>query len=473
MATTASDTVLITSSDAHVSPPLADMRPYCEKKLLDEFDAYVRDFESQLGAPPDLSRPAAAAAAARRQNKEDLDRLQAEQEIVLTFTRRDHTLTAGGHGDMGVRIAEGLDREGVAAEVVFHGTQGDTRDGRHINWPIPWSISDRSLLAGPDSQSSAELATAGRQIYNRWLADFCSNQPERHAGLAHIPIWDIDAAVEEVRWAKANGLRGVNFPAPGASFGGLTVDSLNSTYPPYESDYWDPLFATCAELGMTLTTHVGHPILPPIYQGPGSFGIILCEQMALGGRNIWHLIFSGAFDRHPNLTLAVTEVLGTWFVQVVDFMESVYQNKGAGPGDASRYALKRSPLEYVKSNVYFGSSFMSRPEALAAVEHDLVDRIMWGHDYPHFEATWHPDGSAPPITPISLANTFHGFKEEDVRAMAGTNLIRCYGLDERALEKVARKIGPSIDDLLDEPDLSLVPDDYVGLGFRDAGGPFT
>lgn len=464
-----SDVVTITSSDSHVSPPLRDMRPFCSTKYLDEYDAYVEAFEANIGARPGLSDPRAS----RHKARQDAEEAASNPKIDISFFRRDHTLHAGGHGDMGLRTAEGLDREGVAAEVIFHGTQGDTRDGRHIGWPIPWSISDRSLIAEPDSRASAELATEGRRIYNRWLAEFCSPDTNRHAGLAHIPIWDMDEAVKEVEWARANGLRGINFPAPGASFGGLTVDSLNSKYPPYEDPYWDPFFAKCAELEMPLTTHVGHPILPPLYMGAGSFGIILCEQMALGGRNIWHLIFSGAFDRHPKLTLAVTEVLGTWFSQVVDFMQSVYNNRGAGPGDASRFALTKSPFEYVKSNVYFGSSFMSRPEALAAVEHDLADRMMWGHDFPHFESTWHPDMSAPPISPISLAHTFHGLKEKDIRAMAGGNLMRCYGLDESALDKVAETISPTIDYLSKEPDLTAVPDDYMGMGFRDDGGPFS
>ena len=480
---TSAEPVIVASADTHVSPPLSALRPYCEKALLDEFDAYTNHYLETMDGPATDGTRFAGLLRADDDGDSDSDGDSDEPAAMPQLTEEQAALFAHmlasqsiDYGDVKVRL-EHLDHERTACEVVFHGTgQRDPENGKFASWPIPWSLSERSLVAGTDSTQSAELVNAGRRIYNRWLADLCSVEPERHAGLAHVPIWDIDAAIEEVKWAKENGLKGINFPAPGSpfpAFDGPTEFKLTADMPPYESDVWDPFFAVCADLNMPLTTHVGHPILPPVYQGAGSFGIILCEQMALGGRNIWHLIFSGAFDRHPNLTLAVTEVLGTWFVQVVDFMESVYRNKGAGPGDASRYALKKSPLDYVKSNVYFGSSFMSRPEALAAVEHDLVDRIMWGHDYPHFEATWHPDGSAPPITPISLANTFHGFKEEDVRAMAGGNLIKCYGLDEQPLEKVAQKIGPTIDDLLNEPDLSLVPDDYVGLGFRDAGGPFT
>ena len=39
----------------------------------------------------------------------------------------------------------------------------------------------------------------GRHIYNAWLADFVSVEPERHIGLAQLPMWDIDASVEGAR----------------------------------------------------------------------------------------------------------------------------------------------------------------------------------------------------------------------------------------------------------------------------------
>src|SRR5262249_44761711 len=163
------------------------------------------------------------------------------------------------------------------------------------------------------------------------------------------------------------------------------------------------------------------------------------------------------------------EVLGPWAFYTIDNMDSIYESRQVGPGMMLRSAIKKPPSQYVKENVYFGCSFMSRPEALAAVERDLADRFLWGSDWPHPEGTWHPDTTRPPVSPISMANTLHGFSEDHIRAMAGLNLIECYGLDKDALAKVADRIGPSLDDIVNEPDLALVPDTYVGQGFRDAG----
>jgi hypothetical protein len=57
--------------------------------------------------------------------------------------------------------------------------------------------------------------------------------------------------------------------------------------------------------------------------------------------------------------------------------------------------------------------------------------------------------------------------------MVGRNMIECYGLSEPALAEVADRIGPTITELLTEPDLSLLSPDYIGKGFRDKGHQHT
>jgi predicted TIM-barrel fold metal-dependent hydrolase len=81
--------------------------------------------------------------------------------------------------------------------VIFHGSM------------IPFV----SPALGVKHQAGGELVAVGQHIYNCWLADFVSQAPHRHVGLAYLPMWDVDAAVAEVEWAHEAGLRGVNFPA--------------------------------------------------------------------------------------------------------------------------------------------------------------------------------------------------------------------------------------------------------------------
>jgi hypothetical protein len=70
---------------------------------------------------------------------------------------------------------------------------------------------------------------------------------------------------------------------------------------------------------------------------------------------------------------------------------------------------------------------------------------------------------------LSLANTFHDLPESAVRRMCGENAIDVYGLDPAPAETIAAIIGAAITELTTAPDLSQVPDGYVGFGFRTLG----
>lgn len=205
--TTEPEPLVIVSADCHIGPRLVeDLRPYCPADLLARFDAYVADDGRSSGRYLDH---------------------QGDDEGPLAPWRNRW---ADGHHDPGARRCD-LDAEGVAAEVIFHGSQNDQ--------PIPFQT---SMLDAPDDP---DLAAAGIHLYNRWLADVCAQAPHRHVGLAHLPLWDVDAAVAELRWASEAGLGGVNFPAP------------RPWLRPYADRHWEPLWSTAEELELPLTTHSG------------------------------------------------------------------------------------------------------------------------------------------------------------------------------------------------------------------------
>ena len=100
----------------------------------------------------------------------------------------DHpNLRTPGHHDPAARLAD-YDHDGVAAGVMFHGSMNME--------PIPFISSG---LGKAKTYDDRDLAGVGMKIYNRWLADFVAGSPHRHIGLAYLPMWDVDAAVAEVR----------------------------------------------------------------------------------------------------------------------------------------------------------------------------------------------------------------------------------------------------------------------------------
>ena len=412
----------IVSADCHIGPRLVDdLRPYCPSSLLDQFDAYVSAGGRSHGRYVEQDAVDGAAAPALR-----------------------NRMTAG-HYDAAARRRD-LDFEGVAAEVIFHGSQNDQ--------PIPFQ---KSMLEGPDDP---QLAAAGIRIYNRWLADFCAGAPDRHVGLAHIPLWDVDACVDEIRWARGAGLHAVNFPAP------------RSWARPYGDRAWEPFWAAAAELCMPLTTHSGAGD-PSAYSGPEAVAVFSLESGGWLSRRAAHLlIFAGVFERHPALKLVLTEQPGDWWPALCSDLDSIYvaTTRGGGP---LREQVPRRPTEYLSTNVFIGGSFLSRSEAARAVAEGYSDRIMWGSDYPHMEGTFQYPGTddftdATPYGKLSLRFTFAGLPEREVRAMAGETAAVVYGLDLDALTKVARSIGAPTFDAVSEP-LVEIPAGASPFAFRTIG----
>jgi predicted TIM-barrel fold metal-dependent hydrolase len=216
-------------------------------------------------------------------------------------------------------------------------------------------------------------------------------------------------------------------------------------------------------------------------------------------RAIHRFIFAKIFDRHPDLKLVMTEMVGPWQQPLMDEMDSAYRatvqnnakkdtgvltrnaNRGvslAEPGKWKGYAvntLKQEPLdklpsEYFGSNVFIGASMLAHFEAELAIGHGYVDSIMWGSDYPHPEGLRNPADTDPETSQFRRAvrNTFQNVPGDQIRAMLGGNAIRCYGLDGALLQDAANRIGaPTVAALATPPVGDLVGTGGTGgLAFR-------
>jgi predicted TIM-barrel fold metal-dependent hydrolase len=408
------DPLVIVSADCHIGPRLIeDLRPLCPPGLLSAFDGYLADTGRSKG----------------RYVEHD-----ASQDDDLSPWRNQW---AAGHHDPEARRRD-MDAEGIAAEVIFHGSQNDQ--------PIPFQT---SMLGAPDDP---ELYAAGIRIYNTWLAETCAAAPDRHVGLAHLPIWDVDLAAEELRWAADAGLRGVNFPAPRAWLR------------PYNDRAWEPFWTAAEECRMPLSTHSGAGD-PAVFQGPELIALMSLESGGWFSRRAAHLmIFGGVFERHPELKLVLTEQPGEWWPYLVNELDSVHIAT-ASEGPLARQVPKR-PSEYLHHNVFVGASFLSRSEAQGAVRDRYADRIMWGSDYPHMESTWQVGGTS--YSRLSLRFSLAGLEEPTVRAIVGGTAAQVYGLDYEALQKVATTIGAPTYEELSEP-LEEAPAGASPFAFRTVG----
>jgi predicted TIM-barrel fold metal-dependent hydrolase len=383
----------VISADCHGGADIVGYRPYLEGRHLDAFDAWRAAFVNPY------------------------DDLKSEG--------------ASRNWDSGRRLAE-LEADGIVGEVIFPNTIPPF-------FPVP------SLLNQPPPATAGDLDLrwAGLHAHNRWLADFCADTPGRRAGIAQILLHDVDRAVEEVRWAKDHGLTG-GILLPGAPPG----SGLEPLYAPV----YEPLWAVCAELGMPVNHHSGSAT--PDY-GPYAEAkvIFLLEVTWWAHRTLWHLLFAGVLERHPDLQLVFTEQGTAWLAERLPSLDYYYGRMSGAVDLASDTALSQEeifgrevmaklrlkPSEYFARQCHVGASFI-RPQEVALRKAVGVDKIMWGSDFPHREGCW-------PWSADHLRLAFAGVDPAEVQAMVGGNAAALYGFDLDALAPVAARVGPAVDEV--------------------------
>lgn len=392
----------VISSDCHAGLPAEQYRGYVDPQYRETFD---------LALPLQIDM-------IRKSEKNFLI-----QEINDAW-RRDITQELTGAWDQRERIAM-LDRDGIAGEVIF--PDGITEQ----NTP-PFGAG----LGLPTEDIVPELQWAGARAHNRWLAELCAQAPERHLGVALCPLlWNIEDAIQEVRWAHDNGLRAVLIP------------HMTNEFDAYHHVRYHPFWAACESLGMVVCFHSGAAPhkqffgqdFPESSLGdyPGAMGIYVSEVMWWTFRPLTFLIWGGVFEQFPGLKVSFTETGTLWVIpSYLRLLEHHYTDTQFSMklGDF-RSHLSMSPTAYFRRNVALGASCMPRADALSSA--DIGDaQLMWGSDYPHPEGTF-------PHTREQMIDTFKGLDEDTIGALLGGNAMRFYGFDQDKLTGIAAEIGPN------------------------------
>jgi predicted TIM-barrel fold metal-dependent hydrolase len=335
-----------------------------------------------------------------------------------------------GLWDAAIREQE-MDREGVAAELVYPGDFRAVDLGYNtMNGTYPY-----------------EFVDAGVRAFDRWALDTFGHAQDRFLLVGPSGTYsDMESALEEAEWVADHGFIGTF--APGFThFPGM---------PPLDDDFWEPLWALYEERGLTLVVHGGYGFdqgvayaavqaanaevaahgggamelaaaLSESFFNPEFFSDLRCR------RALWQMLLGGVFDRHPGLKLMMVEVRADWMPATLHHLDGVYAEHRAD------VPAKRQPSEYWATNCMAGVSFMHRSEVEMRDEIG-IETIDFGRDYPHTEGTW-------PNTLDYLRGLFAGVPERDVRLILGENAIRFLGLDRTRLSEIAERIGPTIDEI--------------------------
>lgn len=214
-------------------------------------------------------------------------------------------------------------------------------------------------------------------VYNDWIGEYVSENPQRLIGSAMIAMDDVDWAVGELERAAKARLRAV-----------IIYADTKPGMPPYRDPVYDRFWAAAQAHDMPVTLHIitGRERDPFTLHGAKERGeVARCNLGVLGEAGpvvANEFIFGGIFDRYPRLKLVLSEYevswLPYWFYRVKQTQDDF--------GPALDIPEVDKPAEEYLQQIYHG--LIDDPYLDKVL--DIIDpsTIMWGSDFPHARCSY-------------------------------------------------------------------------------------
>ena len=132
------------------------------------------------------------------------------------------------------------------------------------------------------------------------------------------------------------------------------------------------------------------------------------------------MVFSGVFDRHPNLKIHVGECRIGWLPFLFQWMDRTHQDRFPD----TMHQLRDKPTDYIRRNMsftfeedYIGAKMLADPEFIVG------DVAIWGGDYPHEQGQTWPDAGP------AMERMFAGVSPELMREVVWGRMQRLFGIN--------------------------------------------
>ena len=248
------------------------------------------------------------------------------------------------------------------------------------------------------------------QVYNDWLAEFCSYAPKRLKGVALISLYDPKQGARDLEDCVRKGLAG-------ALIWASPPDEL-----PFFSEIYDPFWEAAQELGVPLSLHE-FAGFERIYWEANP------ERRSIAGAVASHevettfatFILSGILERFPRLKLISAELNCGWLAYFLQRMDKTFESRGERlRGSPFPTKLTMKPSEYFRRQLY--ATFIDDRFGVAHRHEIGVGNLLWSSDFPHSATFW-------PHSREKIAHDFEGVSEEDKRRILCDNAAQLYGFD--------------------------------------------
>jgi predicted TIM-barrel fold metal-dependent hydrolase len=253
------------------------------------------------------------------------------------------------------------------------------------------------------------LMSAIFRAYNDWLADFCATDPARLKGIAMVNVDDVGDGVAELERCARKG------------FAGAMITEFPHEHRRYDHPDYEPFWAAAEDLGMPLSLHTATRREGKIRgAGPKTLrdATSRSTKAFYPAMSLCDMIFSGVFERHPRLMLAIVEFELSWVPNILAAMDYTYRERVEEA--IHRFKGDVRPSDFFHRNVVL--SFQEDAIGIRLRDVIGVDSMMWGSDYPHSESTF-------PQSRKILSEILAGVPEHEQAKIVGGNTARVYGFD--------------------------------------------
>jgi predicted TIM-barrel fold metal-dependent hydrolase len=258
--------------------------------------------------------------------------------------------------------------------------------------------------------TDAAAAVSVAKAYNDWLSSYCAADNSRLFGAAMLPMQDPKAAAAELRRASEQLGFKAAFVRPNPCMGRSLQDRA-----------YKPIWTLAEELGVTIAVHEGSSVIVPTLGSDRPFNPLVLHATSHSFEEMLafaQLVAFGVLERHPSLRIVFLESGGGWAPFWVERLDEQAETFGGFCPD-----MRLRPSEYFARQCWI-SYEVDEPTLPALLPFIGEDRVVWGSDYPHHDATF-------PGAVDAIKRTISPLGHVERAKVLGENASVLYGLPPR------------------------------------------